>query len=172
MRIDGFSGTLFLEEAFFWKKNESHPTQPQQPKLLLYHVVSNQQPWLEAQEVGQKKKTDLLLQLLLQLLVLFLEIFLQGHPVDSSESNGGDQRIMGTSTSDNIFSSWGTWPDVGEKVNDVNVNMSSRRREIGHHLFCTHISIRKQYISGWWFEPLKNIKVNWDDDINPILMGK
>ena len=28
--------------------------------------------------------------------------------------------------------------------------------------------------SGWWARatPLKNMKVNWDDDSNPILMGK
>ena len=28
--------------------------------------------------------------------------------------------------------------------------------------------------TGWWFEPLwkKNMKVNWDDNRNPILMGK
>ena len=25
---------------------------------------------------------------------------------------------------------------------------------------------------GGWATPLKNMKVKWDDDINPILMGK
>ena len=34
--------------------------------------------------------------------------------------------------------------------------------------------LKPQSIAGWWFRatPLKNIKVNWDDNRNPIFLGK
>ena len=37
--------------------------------------------------------------------------------------------------------------------------------ELGHHLVCYIILV------GGWFTPLKNMKVNWDDDI-PNIDGK
>ena len=37
-----------------------------------------------------------------------------------------------------------------------------------------HGIIKTGLLSGWWFlaTPLKNRKINWDDNRNPILMGK
>ena len=31
---------------------------------------------------------------------------------------------------------------------------------------------RAQLLSGWWFEPFWKILVNWDDNRNPIFLGK